>query len=83
MIKVNIEIDNDSWYKKIRSPKKYFFLKLKKIYKNIKFFKNKDITFTILLTNSLNLKKLNKKFRNKNKATDVLSFPFFSKKKVE
>ena len=24
------------------------------------------------------MKKLNKKFRNKNKATDVLSFPFFS-----
>ena len=35
-------------------------------------------TFSILLTNSLNMKKLNKKFRNQNKATDVLSFPSLS-----
>ena len=41
------------------------------------------ITFTILLTNSLNIKKLNKKFRNKNRPTDVLSFPFFEKKKLK
>ena len=38
----------------------------------------KNITFTILLTNSLNMKKLNKKFRKCNKPTDVLSFPTFS-----
>ena len=31
-----------------------------------------------MLTNSLNMKTLNKKFRNRNKPTDVLSFPFFS-----
>ena len=46
----------------------------------LKLFKNKNITFTILLTNSLNMKKLNKKFRKRNKSTDVLSFPAFSKK---
>ena len=78
MIKINVEINNKSWKKKIKHPKKYFNCKLKKIPKIIKFFKNKNVTFTILLTNSLNMKKLNKKFRNKNKSTDVLSFPFFS-----
>ena len=78
MIKVNVEINNKSWHKKIKNPKKYFNKKLKKISKIIKFFKGKDITFTILLTNSINMKKLNKKFRNKNKPTDVLSFPFYS-----
>ena len=31
-----------------------------------------------MLTNSINMKKLNKKFRNHDKPTDVLSFPFFS-----
>jgi len=36
-----------------------------------------------LLTNSLNIKKLNKKFRKRNKSTDVLSFPFFSKKNLK
>ena len=78
MIKVNVEVNNKYWYKKIKNPKKYFKKKLKKIVKTVKFFKEKNITFTILLTNSLNMKKLNKKFRNLNKSTDVLSFPFFS-----
>ncbi len=75
MIKVNVEINNKSWHKKIRYPKKYFNKKLNKIFRNIKLFKNKDLTFTILLTNSVKMKSLNKKFRKKNKSTDVLSFP--------
>ena len=78
MIKVNVEINSKSWHKKIKNPKKYFSKKLKKISKFVKFFKRKNTTFTILLTNSINMKKLNKKFRNKNKPTDVLSFPFYS-----
>ena len=78
MIKVNVEVNNKSWHKKIKNPKKYFSKKLKKISKIVKFFKGKNITFTILLTSSLNMKKLNKKFRNRNKSTDVLSFPFLS-----
>jgi len=78
MIKVNVEINNKSWHKKIKDPKKYLKKKLKKIPKIMKFFKDKEVTFTILLTNSFNMKKLNKKFRNRNKPTDVLSFPFFS-----
>ena len=76
MIRVNVEVDCKPWLKKIKNPKKYFNKKLKKISKIVKFFKGKNITFTILLTNSLNMKKLNKKFRNRNKSTDVLSFPF-------
>jgi len=89
MIKVNIEVNSKSWHKKIKNQKKYFSKKLKKISKIVKFFRGKNITFTILLTNSLNMKKLNKKFRNRNKSTDVLSFPFlrpsdlkFTKQKI-
>ena len=78
MIKVNVEVNNKSWHKKIKNPKKYFIKKLKKISNIIKFFKKKNITFTILLTSSLNMRKLNKKFRNRNKATDILSFPFLT-----
>ena len=78
MIKVNVEVNSKSWHKKIKNPKKYFNKKLKKISKIVKFFKGKNITFTILLTSSINMKKLNKKFRNQNKSTDVLSFPFLS-----
>ena len=80
MIKANVEIDNKSWHKKIKNPKKYFNKKLKIISKMFNLFKNKNIIFTILLTNSLKIKKLNKKFRKKNKPTDVLSFPYFSLK---
>ena len=78
MIKVNVEVNSKSWHKKIKNPKRYFNKKLKKISKIVKFFKGKDITFTILLTSSLNMRKLNKKFRNRNKPTDILSFPFLS-----
>ena len=83
MIKVNVEVNNKSWHKKIKNPKKYFNKKLKKISKNIRFFKDKNITFTILLTNSLNMQKLNKKFRKHNKPTDVLSFPSFTSKNLK
>ncbi len=83
MIKVNVEIDNQSWHKKIKGPQKYFNKKLKKISKINKFFKNKNIVFTVLLTNSLYIKKLNKKFRKRNKPTDCLSFPYFSVKNLK
>ena len=43
-------------------PLKYRFIK-------------KKVSLTILFSNNKNIKKLNKKFRNKNKETDVLSFP--------
>ena len=83
MIKVNVAINNKSWHKEITLPQKYFNQKLRKISNIIEFFKDKNITFTILLTNSLNMKKLNKKFRNRNKSTDVLSFPSFSPKRLQ
>ena len=35
-----------------------------------------------MLSGEKEIKNLNKKFRNKNKATDVLSFPFYTKKEL-
>ena len=78
MIRVNVEVNTKFWYKKIKNPNQYFSKKLRKISKIIPHIKGKNIIFTILLTNSLNIKKLNKKFRSRNKSTDVLSFPYFS-----
>ena len=83
MIRVNVEINKKTWRKKITNPTKYFKKKLKKISTIVKFFKNKNVTFTILLTNATNSKKLNKKFRNRNKSTDVLSFPFYPLKNLK
>ena len=74
MIKCNIVLDNKIWIKKIKKPDNYFKLKLKKLSK-FHFFRKKNHEFTILLTNNNKMKKLNLKFRNKNKITDVLSFP--------
>ena len=83
MIKVNVEQNSKLWKNKIKNPKNYFKKKLEKVVKIKKFFKDKNITFTILLTNNLNMKKLNKKYRKINKSTDVLSFPNLQKKDLK
>ena len=83
MIKLNVEINKNSWKKKIQNPKIYFNKKLKKINNYVNFFKNNNVSFTIFLTSSFHMKKLNKKFRKLNKATDVLSFPNFSSKNLK
>ena len=83
MIKVNVEVNHEPWHKRIKNPKRYFDKKLKKISQIIPFFKKKNVNFTIFLTNSSAIKKLNKKFRKQNKPTDVLSFPFFPQKKFK
>ena len=83
MTKVNVVVDYKLWLNKIKSPKKYLDKKLKNISNNIIFFKKKKIIFTVFLTNSLYMKKLNKKFRKINKPTDVLSFPSFSNGKIK
>ena len=76
MITVNVEVRSKLWHKKIKNLKKYLNKKLNKISKVVPTFKKKKLNFTILLTNSSNMRQLNRKFRNRNKPTDVLSFPF-------
>ena len=73
MTKVNVIIDFSKWNKKISEPTNYIKKKFRKIKRN-KFLKgNKE--FSLLLTSSKKMKNLNLKFKNKNKSTDVLSFP--------
>jgi len=74
MIRANIILDYLSWENKIIKPANYIKLRLKKL-SRLSQFKKKKQEFTIFLTNNKKIKKLNKKFRNKNKPTDVLSFP--------
>ena len=74
MIKANVILDHLGWKNKIIKPNNYITKRLNKLSK-LSQFKNKKQEFTILLTNNNKIKKLNKKFRNKNKSTDVLSFP--------
>ena len=83
MIKVNVEANSKLWNKKIKNPSSYLSKRLDKISKIVPFFKRKNVTFTIFLTNAPVIRKLNKKFKKRNKTTDVLSFPFFPYKKFK
>ena len=74
MIKANLILEHSSWKNKIKNPNRYVGNKLKILSKKI-YFRNKKHEFSILLTNNKKMKYLNKKFRKKNKPTDVLSFP--------
>ena len=75
MISVDIVLDNKHWKKKIKKAPIFFNNLIKSF--PIKYqFKNKKVNLTLLLSNNKNIKILNKKFRKKNKPTDILSFPF-------
>tara|TARA_B100001123_G_C15318256_1_gene1026974 strand:+ start:2030 stop:2482 length:453 start_codon:yes stop_codon:yes gene_type:complete len=76
MISSDVIVENKLWKNKIKNPKIYIKKKIKKIFK-LNYLKNKNCSLTILLTNNLKMKYLNNKFRNRNKTTDVLSFPNF------
>ena len=78
MIKAEIVVDNTAWKKKTRNIRQLF----DKILKNLPsryILKNKKTIITVLLSKNSKIKKLNKTFRNKNKPTDILSFPIKKK----
>ena len=79
MISIDVVSESSLWSKKIKKPHIFFNSLIKIFPKKYRFIKKK-LSLTILLSNNKNIKKLNKKFRNKNKSTDVLSFP--SEKKI-
>ena len=80
MIKVNVFSEEKAWSKRLKNQN-LFFKKVCKLFPKKYQFLNKTVTFNLLLSNNKNIKKLNKIFRNKNKSTDVLSFP--SNKKIK
>ena len=82
MIKVNVIINNNNWFKEIKNPVIYTKKKIDKINKSDKVFLKKKINFTLLLSGNSEIKNLNKKFRKKNKSTDILSFPFQTRKEL-
>ena len=79
MISIDVVSESNLWSKKIKKPHIFFNSLIQVFPKKYRFIK-KNVSLTILLSNNKNIKKLNKKFRNKNKSTDVLSFP--SEKKI-
>jgi probable rRNA maturation factor len=79
MISIDVVSESNLWRKKIKDTHVFFNSLIKVFPKKYRFIKKK-VSLTILLSNNKNIKRLNKKFRNKNKATDILSFP--SEKKI-
>tara|TARA_B100001093_G_C26607148_1_gene918551 strand:- start:239 stop:703 length:465 start_codon:yes stop_codon:yes gene_type:complete len=79
MIKINVLVKNKEWKKNINNPENYLKKKLKKLNKNYHYFRNKKLEFSLSLSRDAEIKKLNRKFRKKNKSTDILSFPFQKK----
>ena len=78
MIKAEVLVDNSAWKKKIKNSSDLFNKILKNLPKRYNF-KNKKTIITVLLSNNSKIKKLNKVFRKRNKATDILSFPIKKK----
>ena len=78
MININVFSEEKRWSKKLKK-KEVFFNKICKAFPEKYHFLNKEVSLTLLLSNNRNIKKLNKDFRNKNKSTDILSFPFSKK----
>ena len=82
MINIDVVSDCKLWNKKIKKPD-IFFNSLAKLFPKKHRFIKKKASLTILLSDNKNIKKLNKKFRNKDKATDVLSFPSEKRLNIE
>jgi len=81
MISINVFSEEKAWSKRLKN-KEIFFKKICKAFPKKYKFLNKKVTFTLLLSNNKNIKKLNKAFRKKNKSTDILSFPLDKKIKI-
>ncbi len=78
MIKINVISEEKSWSKKIVKKNELFNQVCKLFPKKFRFLKKKAY-LSLLLSNNNKIKILNKKFRNINKHTDILAFPFEQK----
>ncbi len=83
MIKINVITTDKRWFEYIKNPRNFLEKKINSLTKKLSKYKKKDIFFTLLLSGGEHIKKLNKKFRKKNKTTDILSFPFHNKKELQ
>ena len=82
MIKINVIVKDKTWLKFIKNPENYLKKKIK-IIQGDNFFKKRKYRLSVLLSGTKEIKYLNKKFRKKNKPTDILSFPSQNKKDLK
>ena len=70
MIKINVLSRNKKWNKYINSPHSYFNLQAKRL-SRANFINRGNFQFTLLLSESNEVKYLNKTFRKKNKTKNT------------
>ena len=81
MISIEVFSEEKAWSIKLKK-KELFFKEICNFFQRKYQFPNKKIILSLLLSNNKCIKKLNKNFRNKNKSTDILSFPLNKKKSL-
>ena len=81
MIKRSVFSEEKAWSKRLKN-RDLFFNRICKAFPKKYQFLNKKVSLSLLLSNNKNIKTLNKNFRNKNKSTDILSFPYSKKIKI-
>ena len=81
-MRINVIVQDKAWKKYIKNPEAFLEKKTKLLINNYKPFYKSNLFSTLVLTNSKMIKDLNKKFRKKNKSTDIISFPFYKKSEL-
>ena len=82
MIKINVILNNIIWKKYLKDPHNFIDKRIRLLNKKNKLYKKNILICSLLLSGAKEIKKLNKKFRKKNKSTDVLSFPFYTRNQL-
>ena len=82
-MRINVIIQDKLWKKYLKNPEAFFKKKTKVLNDNYKPFFKTNLSSTLVLTNSKMIKDLNRRFRKKNKTTDIISFPFHEKKELK
>ena len=75
MVNISYNIKSLEWNKSLPLYKKYISNSVNQTFKKVKFSSKNEISISFLLTSNSDIKLLNQRYRNKNKPTNVLSFP--------
>ncbi len=75
MIKINFNVDEPLWIKEMPLFKMNISKAAKSTLDTINNSKNDNLEVSFLLTSNSKIRLLNKRYRNKNKSTNVLAFP--------
>ena len=75
MVEISYNIKSPYWNKNLPSYRKCISNSVNQTFKIIKSSSNNEVSISFLLTSNSEIKLLNQRYRNKNKPTNVLSFP--------